>query len=27
MFALLTADENGSLWAYLTSGWYKQAAV
>jgi hypothetical protein len=24
MFALLTADENGSLWAHLTSGWYKQ---
>ena len=27
MFEPLTFDENGILWAHLTSGWYKQAAV
>jgi hypothetical protein len=27
MFEPLTYNENGILWAHLTSGWYKQAAV
>ena len=27
MFEPLTFDENGILWAHLTSGWYKQAVV
>jgi hypothetical protein len=27
MFEPLTTQENDILWAHLTSGWYKQAAV
>jgi hypothetical protein len=27
MFEPLTTGENNILWAHLTSGWYKQAAV